>query len=207
MPQARLGVHEGLCACEGLRRAALDEVARERERRARKADQGDLGRLDDRPDGLEHVGEMSASGSRGRSRARSSGPRNGWSMTGPRPGHYLDSEPDGGKGHDDVGEQDGRVDAVTSHGLHRELGGELRIGDRLEDVALAAKAAVLGQRPPGLAHEPHRRALHRRAPAGPQKGANPAPARQDSIPPLARATFVARIGGTDALRFRVERTP
>ena len=64
-------------------------------------------------------------------------------------------------GHHDVGEQDGGIDAVAPDRLEGELGRERRIGDGREDGAFPAGGAVLGQRPPGLAHEPHGRTGHR----------------------------------------------
>ena len=48
--------------------------------------------------------------------------------------------------------------------LQRDLGGLLGAADRLEDVAVAAQLAVLGQVAAGLAHEPHGRAIHGLAP-------------------------------------------
>ena len=60
-----------------------------------------------------------------------------------------------------------RIAASTRHPaqrLQRDLGGLLGGAARLEDVAIAAQLAVLGQVAAGLAHEPHRRAIHGLAP-------------------------------------------
>ena len=142
---------------EVLGRTTFHEVAGEGERGAGEADKGDLAFAGDDTHGLEHVGEV------------------GFGLEGPKASqvlgrakrtvddrapsrHDLDADSDRGEGHDDVGEQDGRVDAVTAYRLQCELGRELRLGDGLQDVAVAAQAAVLGKRPARLAHEPHRRA-------------------------------------------------
>ena len=66
----------------------------------------------------------------------------------------------------DVREHHRSVDAVPAHGLERDLRAELRcLRDLPERVALPDRA-VLGQRPSGLPHEPHGRALDRLAPGG-----------------------------------------
>ena len=81
--------------------------------------------------------------------------RNGSVTTGPTPGHHVHAEPDGGRGHDDVAEEDGGVDVVAAHRLEGDLRGRGGIVDGVEDAALAAQRPVLGQRAAGLAHEPH----------------------------------------------------
>ncbi len=113
---------------------------------------------------------VSSSGWSGRRRSRSAGEPNGSATTGPTPGDDLETDADGRDGHDDVGEEDRGVDAVTPHRLQRDLGGELGIADRLEDAGRPAQPSVLGQRPARLAHEPHRHLLDGLAPAGPQEG-------------------------------------
>src|SRR5712692_7664823 len=57
----------------------------------------------------------------------------------------------------DVGEQDGRVDAQPVDGLQGYLGRELRLVTQLEQRVLLAQRAVLRQVAPRLPHEPHRR--------------------------------------------------
>ena len=63
------------------------------------------------------------------------------------------------RGHD-VREHHGRVDVVPAHRLQRHLGASAP-ADRLisKNAWLLADRAVLGQRAPGLPHEPHRRPL------------------------------------------------
>jgi hypothetical protein len=50
---------------------------------------------------------------------------------------------------------------MASHGLQRDFGRELGIGDDVEQRAPFAKLPILGQRAPRLTHEPHRRAFDR----------------------------------------------
>ena len=69
-------------------------------------------------------------------------------------------------GRHDVGEEHRRIDAVPAHGLQRHLRAQLRRARDLEERVPLADRAVLGQRAPGLAHEPHGRALDRLAPRG-----------------------------------------
>jgi len=52
-------------------------------------------------------------------------------------GHDVNSHADGDERHDDVGEEDGGVDAVAPPGLHHELGRHLGVGDGVEDVAVS----------------------------------------------------------------------
>ena len=55
---------------------------------------------------------------------------------------------------------------LIAHGLERDLGGNFRPAQRLQEAPRPPDGAVLGQRPPRLAHEPHGRALDRLAPGG-----------------------------------------
>jgi hypothetical protein len=55
---------------------------------------------------------------------------------------------------------------VSPNGLEGHLGAELGAPADLEEVVALADRTVLGQRPPGLAHEPHGRSLDRLAPNG-----------------------------------------
>ncbi len=75
-------------------------------------------------------------------------------------GDDVQVDPDGRERHDDVGEEDGRVDAVPSHRLQGDLGDEVGAPARLEHADALAHGAVLGERAPRLAHEPHRGAWH-----------------------------------------------
>ena len=82
---------------------------------------------------------MSASGSSGRRRFRSRCTPKRLVDHRAASGHDLDPDADRGEWNDDVGEQDRGVDPVAAYRLQRELGGELRLGDGVEDVALAAE--------------------------------------------------------------------
>ena len=72
------------------------------------------------------------------------------------------------RGHD-VGEEDGRIDAVPPHRLKRHLRTQLRRACQLEEAVALAQRAVLGQRAPGLPHEPHGRAFDRLATRDPHE--------------------------------------
>ena len=108
----------------------------------------------------------SSAGANGRNRDRSAAPRKGDATTGPTSGFDLDAEADGVHRHDNVGEENRRVHAVAVHGLQGQLRGQRGVGDGGQNGAVSPRRAVLGQRAPGLAHEPHRRARHGLAPAG-----------------------------------------
>ena len=153
------------------RRAALDHVARQRERRAGEADERHL------------VLELPAAGSRSRpSRSRcprrdretrsfatSAAVRTGLWMTGPSPFANSRSSPMPGERHQDVGEQDRGVDADEVDRLQRDLDGELGRPAHLEEAVLLADRAVLGEVATGLSHHPDRR-VGRRARAGRRAG-------------------------------------
>ena len=88
---------------------------------------------------------------------------------GPDAGDDVHPEADGGDGDHDVGVEDGGVDAVAADRLQGDLGGQVRLPDDVEDAAGAAQGPVLGQRAPGLAHEPHGDLATPLAPARPQE--------------------------------------
>ena len=137
--------------------AALDEIGRQRERRAREPDERDVAqlrhqlrhRLRDRRNlvrlkcfhGLD-VGE----GAHG--------------MLDHRPdiGHDVQLDARCAQGHHDVGEQDRRVHPVPADGLQRDLGDQFGVEARLHHGVLGPQRPVLGQRPACLPHEPHRHA-------------------------------------------------
>ena len=141
-------------------RPPLDEVAGDRERAAAEADHRPVGvelaanephRLEHRRERLVRVGHPQALDV-GRARDRPVDDR-------PDALDELDVDPHpDDRGHD-VGEHHGRVDAVAANRLQRHLGAELRRVRDLEEPVALADRAVLGQRAPGLAHEPHGRAL------------------------------------------------
>jgi hypothetical protein len=58
---------------------------------------------------------------------------------------------------------------VVPNRLERDLRAEVRLADDLEEAVALAQLPVLGQRSPGLSHEPDRRVLDRLAPAGPDE--------------------------------------
>ena len=73
---------------------------------------------------------------------------------------------DGVHRHHDVGEEDGGVHPVAADRLEGELGRQGGVADGVEDRPGPARRSILGERPSGLAHEPHRRARNRLAEAG-----------------------------------------
>ncbi len=58
---------------------------------------------------------------------------------------------------DDVGEEDGGVDLVPPHRLHRDLADQFGVEARFEHADAGPDLPVLGQGAAGLAHEPHGR--------------------------------------------------
>ena len=164
VPEARVAEHEPLGRRPRARRTALDEVAGHRERGAGEADQRNGELLGEDPHGLEDVGRVGL-------RVERSEPvevgraAKGVSDDRARAGSDVHPEADGGHGHDDVGVEDGGVDAVPPDRLEGDLGRQLGVGDGRQDRALAADGPVLGQVTTGLAHEPHGRVRGRLAPA------------------------------------------
>ena len=116
-----------LVAGDVARRPALDEVARERERRAGEADERrPASSRRDEPDRLEQRTD-------GRPRARTGAARrrprpfgSARSMTGPTPSTISKADPDARERRHDVGEQDGRVDAEPADRLEGDLGAQRR---------------------------------------------------------------------------------
>src|SRR5690606_25377050 len=75
-----------------------------------------------------------------------------------------------GLGHDeDVGEDDGGVEAEAPDGLQRHLARELWRLAEAEEVRLRPHRAVLGQVAPGLPHDPDGRTRNRLTAKGLQK--------------------------------------
>ena len=157
-------------SANSLRRSAFDEVTRDRERRTGEADQRCVGRLEflhhevDRLRDVRDVdvGEVAESFQVG-------GAREGFGDHRSTSRHDLDAETDGVVRHDDVAEEDRGVDAVATDGLHRDLTGDRGVGDGVEDRAGSAQFSVLGERPSGLAHEPHRYVRDALAATGPKE--------------------------------------
>ncbi len=172
----RFSEHERLDPGEVLRGAALDQIAGHGERPAGKSDQRDVepvGQDAHRVDDMAGVGlglEWSQPleivlGTEGFGHHR------------PRPRGHVDAEPDGGHRDHDVGEEDGGVGAVAVHRLPGQFGDQLGPGDGVEDAARSPCGPVLGKRPAGLAHEPHRHPIDGQAAAGPDERCVVEPAR------------------------------
>ena len=93
VPQRRLADHQGLCRRVVAARPALDEIAGQGERRASKADQGNLGELTgDQPDGFGDV-PQSCRIQRPQLLQISRDVRTGRAITGPRPETMSRSTP------------------------------------------------------------------------------------------------------------------
>ena len=168
-PQLGLAVHQRLGAGVVLARPALDEVAGERERRAGEADERRRAELaDERAHRLGDVRDVV-----GRQRGQPVEVGGGAErLRDDRPDARDDVEVDADRleRHDDVGEEDRRVDAVAADRLQRDLGDEVGGRAGVEHLVALAELAVLGQRPAGLAHEPHRRVRDGLAAARPEEG-------------------------------------
>ncbi len=169
-PQLRVAVHEGLGAALVLARPALDQVAGQGEGGAGEADERRRAELGDQAaHALGDVGDVL-----GRERGQPVEVGRGADRLGddrPDAGDDVEVDADGLERHDDVGEEDRRVDAEAADRLQGDLDDHLRPGARLEHRGALAVAAVLRQGPAGLAHEPHGGVRHALAPAGPQEGA------------------------------------
>ena len=165
VPQRLVGAHQRLGVLVGAARARPPRGSWRRVNGApAKPSTGTLGRqlVGDEADGL---GRRSAT-SAGLERAEPVEVGRGCAADARRPGRCRARRRRRSRrraaGHDDVGVQHRGVDAVAAHRLQRDLGGESRAADGVEDRALAADRAVLGQAAPGLAHEPHRACRRRR---------------------------------------------
>jgi hypothetical protein len=84
--------------------------------------------------------------------------------------HDVEVDADRLERHDDVGEEDGGVDAVAADRLQRDLGDEVGRRAGVEHLVALAQRAVLGQRAAGLPHEPHRGVGDGLAAARPEEG-------------------------------------
>jgi hypothetical protein len=74
----------------------------------------------------------------------------------PGAGRDVDTEPHRMGRDDDVAVEHGSVDAVATHGLQRDLGGQFRLFDGIEDRACSTHRPIFGEGTARLAHEPHR---------------------------------------------------
>ena len=169
VPQLRLGVHQRLRALVLTGGAAFDEVAGQGERTTGEADHGHLQLLREHGDGLPGPWHVLPGDERAQTAQvvlRTEG------MLDHRSHARDDVDPHAGgpeRGHD-VGEDHGRVHAVPAHRLHRDLGGQLRVGETLQDGSVAPEGPVLREGAAGLAHEPDRGVAYRLPGAGREEG-------------------------------------
>ncbi len=167
--QLRFLEHHPLGVEEDLGAAALDQVGGQGERRAGKADERHLQFPPEQADGLEHKGQLRlrvrhAQCVHGRTVAHRVGEHRAAAFV------EFEVEPHGLHGDEDVGEEDGRVEAEQVDGLQGDLGAQLRPLAQFEEADPAAHPLVFGQVAAGLAHEPDRGVGGLFAAAGLEKG-------------------------------------
>ena len=155
MPGLWCLVHELLGLGECTTGSAFDRVARERERRASKADERHiLGKLTTRePDRVHHVAELGVHVERGQALdigGVANRPLDVWALS----RGETQTQTERLEGQQDVGEDDRRIDAQAMDGLQRDLGGELGIVTQIEDGMALPELAVLRHVPTRLPHEP-----------------------------------------------------
>ncbi len=85
----------------------------------------------------------------------------------------LERHPETGERGRDVGEEDRRVHPEPADRLEGDLGAEGRIPGDLDERGALPDGPELGQRAPGLTHEPDRGRVDRLAPAGAQVAVGP----------------------------------
>ena len=138
---------------------AVQHIGRHRPRRAGEPDQGALGlqrRTHDRQ-GFPHSRQMLAR--RRRQLGHPTGDRH-FAKPGPFPRLEPDVLAQGARDQQNVGEDDGRIEAETPHGLKRRLGRHLGVQAEGDEVRrLGPQPTVLGQIPTGLTHEPDGRTI------------------------------------------------
>jgi hypothetical protein len=168
VPQVGFGVHHRLGLEVGARRSALDEIAGQRERRPGETDQRGAAELADEQ--LDRVGDEAdvVRGDRPQPRQVGGGPHRRLDHRSGA-GHDVQIDAGGRDRHHDVAEQDRGVDLVPAHRLQGDLGDQIRSAARLEHPDAGPDLAVLGQRSPGLPHEPDRGVRHVEAAAGPHQ--------------------------------------
>ena len=155
MPGVGLAQHHRLGALVVAARTALDQVGRQRERRTGEADQRNIAQLGhQQPHRIGDGRNMLAL--EGLHRGDIGGGADRVLDHRPDVGHDIQFDARGAQRHDDVGEQDGGVDAVPAHRLQGDLTDQLRIEAGGQHAVLCAQRPVLGQRTTGLPHEPHR---------------------------------------------------
>ena len=143
-PRLGLGVHERLGAGVLLRRAALDQVGGQGERRPGEADQRRRPELGDQgTDGGLQERQPLRLQRRQRVDVGDRAHRGGHDR--PDAGLDLDVDPGDDQRQHDVGEQDRRVDAVPAHRLQRDLGDQVGVLAGLEHRRPGPQRAVLRQ--------------------------------------------------------------
>jgi hypothetical protein len=147
--------HHRLCALVVPAGPSLDEVGRQRERSARETDQRDVAQLThQQPD---RIGDRrNLFGLKGFDRRDVGCGADRVLDHRTDVGHDVQADARSPQRHDDVGEQDGGVDAVPAHRLQGDLGDQLGVEAGLHHRVLGAQLPVLGQRSARLPHEPHR---------------------------------------------------
>ena len=161
-------MHQRLGVGVGAGRAALDQVAGHGEGGAGEADERHVELGDQDAHGLGHPRHVLV-GLEGPQLGQVGVAAHRLAEHGADAGLDVDVDADGGQGGDDVGEEDGGVDAVAAHRLEGDLGGQVGVPHDLEHPGPLPDGPVLGQRPAGLAHEPHRPVGGRFEAAGPQE--------------------------------------
>jgi hypothetical protein len=166
--QHRVLEHQGAQRREVLSPAALHQVGRDRERRAREADQARAAREArlHEPQRGRHLGRDLGTVGHAQRADRGGVPQRAFDH-GPRVEAHVDAQRRD-RAHQ-VGEHDRTVEREARDGLQGDLGGELRRGAQLLEAVLGAQRAVLRQVTPGLAHDPDRSVVGLLALAGLQK--------------------------------------
>ena len=131
-PECGITVHERLHGGERPRRASLDQVAGDGERRAGEADEGGARSSEFPADQPGRFGDVRrvGGGFEGAQPGQIGFTAEGLGHHGAASLFDLDAESDRVHRHHDVGEEDGGVDAVAPHRLEGQLGGQRRVCDR-----------------------------------------------------------------------------
>ena len=145
--QGRVAPHQGLGAGVDARRPPFDQVAGHGERSAGEADERDPEWVELRRDETDRVEDVAGVGLglEGPEPRQVVGVAEGSADHGAPALLDLHAEPNGRSRHDDVGEEDGGVDAVAAHRLQGQLGRELGPSDGVEHASVTARRSVLGQ--------------------------------------------------------------
>ena len=158
-------MHECLRPQELPRRTALDEITGQGEGRAGEPDDRNGRRRPDETDALEDGGDGRRE-RKGVERGHLDLVADGLVDARTPTLFQVEGDADTLQGKHDVGEEDRRVHPELLDGPERHLGHQLRMPADLQQGVSLPQRAVFGLRPSGLAHEPHRRAIHGLEPAG-----------------------------------------